>query len=214
VQNHMFTERPWLAADPTLAPWPDEGRVFQPGAWILQDERPLPADLERFLDAGDPPVFFGFGSMRAPENTGEAMLAAARAIGRRAVVSQGWAELSARSDAGHCFVVGEANLRTLFTRVSAVVHHGGAGTTTLAALGGAPQVVVPQMYDQHYWARRIHELGIGVAHAPGVPTAEPLAASLEQALAPQVTLRARAIAADVRRDGAHASAQALIAGES
>jgi vancomycin aglycone glucosyltransferase len=44
------------------------------------------------------------------------------------------------------------------------VHHGGAGTTTTAALAGAPQVVIPQIYDQHYWAQRIHHLGIGTAH--------------------------------------------------
>ena len=62
-----------------------------------------------------------------------------------------------------CFAVGEANHRELFGRVAAVVHHGGAGTTTTAALAGAPQVIVPQIEDQPYWARRVAELGIGAA---------------------------------------------------
>jgi len=55
----MFTGRPWLAADATLAPWPDpsDGAVFQTGAWLVRDERPLPRELESFLDAGTPPVF-------------------------------------------------------------------------------------------------------------------------------------------------------------
>jgi vancomycin aglycone glucosyltransferase len=85
VRGHILTDRPWLAADPTLAPWPDpgDGAVFQTGAWILPDERPLAPELERFLDAGDPPVYFGFGSIRAPEGLGRAMIAAARALGRR-----------------------------------------------------------------------------------------------------------------------------------
>jgi vancomycin aglycone glucosyltransferase len=215
VQSHMFTERPWLAADPTLAPWPasESDAAFQIGAWILPDERPLPHDLARFLDAGDPPIFFGFGSMRAPGNLGQTMVDAARAVGRRAIVSQGWAALSATGDDRDCFVVGEANLRTLFTRVAAIVHHGGAGTTTLAAHGGAPQVVVPQIYDQHYWARRIGELGIGVAHASGMPTVESLTTALEQALRPDIASRARSIATGIRRDGARAAAARLIAGQ-
>ncbi len=39
VRSHIFTDRPWLAADPTLAPWPDpaDQAVFQTGAWILPD---------------------------------------------------------------------------------------------------------------------------------------------------------------------------------
>ena len=46
VRSHVFTDRPWLAADPTLAPWPDpaDGAVFQTGAWILPDERPLASE--------------------------------------------------------------------------------------------------------------------------------------------------------------------------
>ncbi|MGW3323714.1 nucleotide disphospho-sugar-binding domain-containing protein [Streptomyces virginiae] len=34
------------------------------------------------------------------------------------------------------------------SRVSAIVHHGGAGTTTTASRSGTPQVVVPQIGDQ------------------------------------------------------------------
>src|SRR5512136_2741060 len=47
VQSHVFTQRPWLAADATLAPWPDpaDPAVFQPGAWILSDERPLSREV-------------------------------------------------------------------------------------------------------------------------------------------------------------------------
>ena len=76
VRSHMFTDRPWLAADPTLAPWPDpaDQDVFQTGAWILPDERPLSPELEAFLDAGEPPVYFGFGSMRAPQDLSQAMI--------------------------------------------------------------------------------------------------------------------------------------------
>ena len=55
-------------------------------------------------------------------------------------------------------------------RVAAVVHHGGAGTTTTATRAGAPQVVVPQWGDQPYFAGRVAALGIGAAHDVQVPT--------------------------------------------
>lgn len=64
--DFILTDHPWLAADPTLGPWhetPDLDVVWT-GAWILPDERPLPAELVEFLDAGAPPVYVGFGSMR------------------------------------------------------------------------------------------------------------------------------------------------------
>jgi vancomycin aglycone glucosyltransferase len=216
VLAHIFTDRPWLAADPTLAPWPDpadEG-VLQTGAWILPDERPLPPDLEAFLEAGEPPVYFGFGSTRAPQDVNRVMIQAARALGRRAIVSRGWAELSHVDDEPDCLVVGEANLHALFTRVAAVVHHGGAGTTTAAARAGAPQVILPQMYDQGYWAQRVHDLGIGTAHAPGAPTTDSLTRALELTLRPDVAARVQSIRTRVHTDGARAAAERLIVQQS
>ncbi|MBS2027691.1 MAG: glycosyltransferase family 1 protein [Deltaproteobacteria bacterium] len=210
VRAHILTKRPWLAADATLGPWPEtpDERVLQTGAWILHDERPLAPELRAFLDAGAPPVYFGFGSIRAPANASRAMITAARALGRRAILSRGWAELMPVDDAPDCLAIDEVNQQALFKRVAAVVHHGGAGTTTAAARAGAPQVVIPQMYDQHYWADRVQKLGIGVAHAPSAPTAESLTRAVEQALQPDVASRARAM--EIRSDGARFAAQQLI----
>jgi vancomycin aglycone glucosyltransferase len=210
VRSHMFTDRPWLAADPTLGPWPDPAaEVLQTGAWILPDERPLARDLETFLASGEPPIYVGFSSNRAPEDAGQVILAAARALGRRAIVSRGWFDVSLVDDERDCLSIGEVNVHALFSRVAAVVHHGGAGTTTAAALAGAPQVVIPHLYDQHYWARQVQRLGIGIAHPPGLPTAESLRWALEQALAPDVAARARRVAPAIRIDGVQVAAQQL-----
>ena len=213
VRSHVLTDRPWLAADATLAPWPDpaEQAVLQTGAWILPDANPLSPELEAFLDAGEPPVYFGFGSIRATEDLSRVMIQTARALGRRAIVSRGWADLSLVDDEPDCLAIGEVNQQLLFKRVAAVVHHGGAGTTTAAGGAGAPQVVIPQHYDQHYWAHRIHHLGIGTAHAPGAPTSESLTSALEHTLEPDVAVRAKSIAAAMRRDGALTAARRLIA---
>jgi vancomycin aglycone glucosyltransferase len=211
VRSHMLTDRPWLAADRTLGPWPDpsDEDVFQTGAWMLRDERPLSRELETFLESGEPPIYFGFGSTRASEDAGPLMLQAARALGRRAIVSQGWFDTPLVSDGADCLSIGEVNVYALFRRVAAVVHHGGAGTTTAAALAGAPQVVVPHHYDQHYWAGQVQRLGIGTAHAPALPTADSLTCALEQTLNPDVAARATSVATAVRRDGVDVGARAL-----
>ncbi|MFD9596519.1 glycosyltransferase [Kitasatospora sp. NPDC059973] len=216
VRDHVFTDLPWLATDPTLAPWqrPAELDVVQTGAWVLPDERPLPADLVEFLDAGAPPVYVGFGSVpvRDPQEVARAVVEAVRAQGRRAVISRGWADLGSADDRDDCFVVGEVNHQALFRRVAAVVHHGGAGTTTTATWAGAPQVVVAQGGDQPYFAGRVVGLGIGAEHDGPTPTTESLSAALKVALAPEVRERAAAVAGAFRTDGAAVAAELLLEG--
>jgi vancomycin aglycone glucosyltransferase len=209
VHSHILTDRPLLAADPALAPWPtpSELDVAQTGAWILPDRRPLSAELAEFLAAGEPPIYFGFGSMRSPRASSRPMVSSARALGYRAIVLRGWAELSLVDDGPDCLAITEANLQALFPHVAAVVHHGGAGTTTTTARAGVPQVVVPHHYDQYYFARRVQDLGIGVAHVGAEPTADSLAEALQQVLRPDVVARARSFASEVRTDGALAAAR-------
>ena len=90
------------------------------------------------------------------------------------------------------------------------MHHGGAGTTTTAARAGAPQVVVPQMADQPYFAGRVAELGIGTAHDGPTPTTESLSAALSTALTPKTRARAAAVAATIHTDGTTVAANLLL----
>nr|BFE59958.1 glycosyltransferase [Dactylosporangium thailandense] len=202
VREFVRTARPWLAADPVLAPWPG-GRVdvVRSGAWFLTDERPLSPELEAFLDAGPAPVYLSFGSMPAPEGFAARAVDAIRARGHRVIIGRGWAEL----DAEDCCVVGEVNQQALFRRVAAAIHHGGAGTTTTATRAGVPQVVVPQWSDQPYFAGRVTALGIGAS-----ANAESLPAALDVALRPETRTRAAAVAATVRTDGAAVAARRLL----
>ncbi|HEY1919435.1 MAG TPA: glycosyltransferase [Streptosporangiaceae bacterium] len=210
VRPHVFTERPWLAADPVLAPWPGLAEaVWQMGPWVLPDERPLDPELEAFLAAGEPPVYFGFGSMRMPAGLAEVIMAAVRRGGRRAVIAAGWAGLTPPGPDGGCLGIGEVNQQALFGRVAAVVHHGGAGTTTAAALAGVPQVVIPQAYDQPYWAQRVTELGIGATCPPGTPDTSSLAEALDQVLQPSVAARAQALRPTLTTTGTQTAATNL-----
>lgn len=209
VISHILTDQPWLAADPILGPAPatDNMAVVQTGAWVLPDERSLPADVESFLEAGEPPVYLGLGSMPAPEGTGHVLIEAARSAGRRAILSQGWADLQPMDNRLDCLVVGDVSHQSLLPRVAAVVHHGGAGTTFAAAKAGVPQVVAPMFADQFYWSRRIHDIGVGsVARSLDV---EEIGSALRAALQPQTTAKARALAPKISIDGAAVAARNL-----
>ncbi|WNG93312.1 glycosyltransferase [Mycobacterium sp. ITM-2016-00318] len=213
VRDHVFTARPWLAADPILAPWPGspDFAVARTGAWILPDRRPLPTDLAEFLESGAPAAYVSMGSVRAPDDVARVAIDAVRAQGMRVVVGRGWADLALIDDRDDCFAVGEVNHQALFRCVAPVVHHGGAGTTTTATAAGVPQVVVPQFADQPYFARRVADLGIGAAHDGPTPTADSLSAALATALTPDIRARAEAMAGRIRTDGASVAAERLVA---
>ncbi len=207
-----YTDHPWVAADAVLAPLqPTDLDAVQTGAWILPDERPLSGELEAFLAAGPPPVYVGFGSLRAPADAAKVAVEAIRAHGRRVVLSRGWADLILPDGGDDCFAVGEVNLQELFGRVAAAIHHGGAGTTHVAARAGAPQVLVPQIADQPYYASRVAELGVGVAHDGPTPTFDSLSAALGTALAPETRARAKAVAGTIRDDGTAVAAELVLA---
>ncbi|MFF7938202.1 glycosyltransferase [Nocardia gamkensis] len=212
VRDHVITDSPWLAADPVLGPWsPSPGlNVLQTGAWIVPGERPLPAELSAFLDAGTAPVYVGFGSMPMRPGIAETAIEAIRAHNRRVLLSRGWAELALIDDFADCMAIDDVDHQALFARVAAVIHHGGAGTTTAAARAGVPQVVVPQMMDQPYWARRVADLGIGAACEEADPSTASLSAALDIALAAATRDRANVVAGMIRSDGAMVAAKLLI----
>jgi vancomycin aglycone glucosyltransferase len=213
VAQYVSTQNPWLAADPILGPaasYASNMRVTQTGAWLLSDSSPLPDALEKFLAAGEPPVYFGFGSMVTSAQAGPMLVEVARALGRRAIVSQGWAQLSSIDGGTDCMSIGDVNHDRLFGRVAAIVHHGGAGTTLAAARSGKPQVVVPHDYDQYYWARRVAKLGIGVSGPQaGTLTADGLIKALRLCLDPEIASSARSLAFRIELYGANNTAESL-----
>jgi len=207
VRDYGFTDCPWLATDPLLGPWrePADLAVLQTGTWILPDELPLPDEVEEFLEAGEPPVYVGFGSMIMPD-VARAAIEAVRAQGHRVLLSRGWAGLDDIDGADDCLAIGEVNHPALFKQVAAVVHHGGSGTTHTAARAGAPQLIVPHGGDQPYWGRRVTELGIG-AVAPDVAS---LSVALKTALAAETSATAAAMGVAMLKDGAAVAAQLLV----
>jgi UDP:flavonoid glycosyltransferase YjiC (YdhE family) len=58
-------------------------------------------------------------------------------------------------------VAGEVPHTWLFPRTTAVVHHGGAGTTAEGVRAGVPFIIFPVAADQYFWGERIARLGAG-----------------------------------------------------
>ncbi len=58
------------------------------------------------------------------------------------------------------FFVSAAPHHLIFPHCSAIVHHGGAGTTQSATLAGKPSIVVAHLSEQEHWGRELHRLGI------------------------------------------------------
>ena len=181
--SDLLGHRVMVAADRDLGPLGDDAldSAFATDAWIL-DEAPAPLDrrLDAFLDADPAPVYVGFGSMVAKDAAAltASAIAAVRAVGRPLLIGSGWAGLDRHAARAvdlrgaapgldsDVLVVDTLPHAQVFPRVSAVVHHGGAGTTTAAARAGVPQVLLPHILDQYYWAHRVELLGLGPRGLP------------------------------------------------
>jgi sterol 3beta-glucosyltransferase len=165
---------------------PDWGdHVHQTGWWYPEDPRwEPPGDLQRFLEAGAPPVFIGFGSMPVsdPVAITTLIVEAVRLSGQRAILHAGWAGLGGDLPAD-IFPITYAPYGWLFPRMAAVVHHGGSGSTGFGFRSGVPSVLVPFVLDQFYWGARAAELGVGPKPVPyRTLTAERLAAAIRIAV--------------------------------
>jgi len=200
---------------PLPASW--AGHRYVTGYWILPPPAPWspPPGLAAFLDAGPPPISFGFGSMPTDDPAALAglLVAAARRVGRRTVLLSGWGGLEVTA-ADDVYVADEVPHEWLFPRVAAVVHHGGAGTTGAGLRAGVPSIVVPHGADQPFWGRRVAELGVGPRPIPRARLTVPaLAHALGQALGDAaMCARAAALGEQLRAEDGGGAAVAIIDG--
>ncbi|MEO6394547.1 MAG: glycosyltransferase [Devosia sp.] len=154
------------AYSPTISPapgdWPETSVIT--GFWRLDDItrwRPDPA-LEEFLAVGSTPVYLGFGSMPfGAQRNGEIIAKAMKLWGGRAIIGKGWGGVRPEALPESVYVLDPVPHSQLFEHVSAVVHHGGAGTTHTGLAAGKPTFIVPQFFDQPYWGKLVYELGCG-----------------------------------------------------
>lgn len=171
LHRHDGTPLPVLYPfSPYLVPRPADypGHAHITGAWTLATDPGWtpPADLARFLDAGEPPVYVGFGSMGFGTGAAERTRRIVNALTgrrRRVLLATGWGGLTAATDTEHVHTVRSVPHDWLFPRTAAVIHHGGSGTTHAGLKAGRPTLICPFIGDQSFWGHRIHDLGAGPA---------------------------------------------------
>ena len=139
--------------------------IHMTGFWLdeTDDDYQPSAELSAFLSAGKKPVYIGFGSMTSGD-MGEMLSIVQEAIrlsGVRAIIATGWGEGDPEPQKNVFVVKGYVPHDWLFKQVSAVVHHGGAGTTAAGLCAGCPTLVIPFGGDQPFWAMRVRMMGLG-----------------------------------------------------
>ena len=164
-----------------------------------------PESLVKFLDDGDPPVYIGFGSIvvdNADKFT-KLIFEAVKKAGVRALVSKGWGKLGDEDyTPENVYMLENTPHDWLFPRVSAVVHHGGAGSTAIGLKCGKPTLIVPFFGDQPFWGAMVAKSGAGAEPIPYKKlTSDKLAAGIKCLLTPEVQRNAEKIAKNIADEG-------------
>lgn len=134
----------------------DNGKAFTPHD-----------SLSAFLKTDDAVVAISFGSMYIPEPAAliSAVSTAAASIRAKVVICRSWpVKLEAHSmdfPPQHVYLADAIPHGWLLPRVNGFVHHGGAGHTAAGIRAGVPMLVMPFFLDQHFWAAKVHEMGLG-----------------------------------------------------
>eukprot|EP01018_Ginkgo_biloba_P018514 Gb_40347 [translate_table: standard] len=161
-------------------------------------------DFIQWLQAGPMPVYVGFGSMplEDPLKTTDIILEALKETGQRGIIDKGWGNLGNFHEIpDYVFLLEDCPHDWLFPQCTAVVHHGGAGTTAAGLRAGCPTTIVPFFGDQLFWGDRVHAKGVG---PPPIPisqlTTEALANAIRVMLDPQVKLKAIELAKHIEEE--------------
>lgn len=195
---------------PGLVPKPEDwGSEIDVAGFVFLDLassfKPPPA-LTKFLDAGEPPIYIGFGSIVVDDANRftEMIFEAVKLAGVRALVSKGWGGLGKDSldIPENVFMLDNIPHDWLFPRVRACVIHGGAGTTAIALKLGKPTMIVPFFGDQHFWGAMVGSAGAGPEPVPYKDlTAEKLAEGIKFCLTEKASEAAKGIAKRIEAEG-------------
>ena len=196
---------------PSLVPKPrDWGPEIDVAGFVFLDlaSKFQPSkELSGFLEAGEPPVYIGFGSIVVddPDRFTKMIFKAVALAGVRALVNKGWGGFGANNanTPENIFMLGNTPHDWLFPKVKAVVHHGGAGTTAIGLKCGKPTMIVPFFGDQPFWGAMVAEAKAGAHEC--IPykklTAERFAEGIKQCLTAEAQKNVQKIADSIAKEG-------------
>lgn len=194
---------------PSLVPKPEDwGPEIDLSGFVFLDlasNFEPPQELTDFLDAGEPPIYIGFGSIVVDDAEAftDMIFEAVRIAGVRALVNKGWGGLGGENTPDNIHMLGNTPHDWLFPKCKAVVHHGGAGTTAIGLKLGLPTMIVPFFGDQPFWGAMVAEAKAGAHEC--IPykklNAERLAEGIKQCMLPESRENVRKISESIEREG-------------
>jgi UDP:flavonoid glycosyltransferase YjiC (YdhE family) len=161
-------EKTFYTISPSLFPrpanWPEQAKVvgyyerdkkvnWQPGE-----------DLIRFLEGHEKIVFITFGSMSNsnPAEKTRIIVDVLKKHNIPAIINTSWGGLEEMSEPPeNILFVNSIPYDWAFSKMYAIVHHGGSGTTHTALKYGCPGLIVPHILDQFYWSKTVADLHLG-----------------------------------------------------
>jgi len=181
--------------------------IHTTGSWFIEKEPNFtpPADLVKFIEMGEPPIYIGFGSMKdisTFQATFEIIIKALEITNQRAVVGLGWSNLNYNQSIPHnVYLIESIPFTWLFPHMKIVIHHGGAGTTATGLTAGKPTIIIPHNADQPAWGQRVYELGVGSKPIKKTKlTAEKLASAILFALKPEIISNAELLGQQLKKE--------------
>ena len=188
--------------------------IHQNGYWFVEEPCIYTPtnELAAFLKVGEKPIYIGFGSMTSIEkHEGLAEMAVEAIVknGKRGIIC-GMGKPSNLPK--NIIAIDSIPHSWLFERVSAVCHHGGAGTTAAGFKAGVPSIIIPFSNDQFAWAHKAYDLGVGAKPIPKKElTSDKLAAAIEFALTDKIAANARSLGKKIAAEnGARESAKIIV----
>ena len=197
VSAYLDAAETIVLASPHYAPPADDWPPVMMAGFSIWDgpaDAEVPAELDAYIDAGDPPVLVTLGTSAATDAAERfaRIRADLAARGRRTIVLAG-NEANAAALAGEAGVAAFAPLTALLPRCCAAVVSGAYGSVAAAVTAGIPTVVHPQLFDQFWHARQVRTLGVGAL----ARTVGQVADRVESILSDDVRAKARDLAASM-----------------
>jgi sterol 3beta-glucosyltransferase len=165
-------------------------------------EEPDP-ELIAWLTNGEPPIYFGFGSIPIPDsklfaNILNELLAS---TDHRFIFCQGWSQLPDLPHNERLFIIKQINHGWLFPQCKIAVIHGGIGTVAAALKARIPVIIVSIFADQPLWGKIIAGKNLGV-HIPFKKlTTEKLSDAIRKTQAPEMIKSVAEIGEKINNEG-------------
>ncbi|VUX11490.1 glycosyltransferase [Dorea formicigenerans] len=138
--------------------------IYVTGEWNikLKENDKISEELKQFVENGKAPLYIGFGSIvsKQMEELQNKLLVALEKTGQRAVFVSAWTKFNTKKQNPNIYYTDYVPFTWLFKRVSAVIHHGGAGTLSLAVRAGKPNLILAFGGDQYFRGKQAQAIGV------------------------------------------------------